>query len=75
MASQGIPIALYHDEHGIFERSKREPESLEEQLEEKRKATQFGRLVEELGISSIASRSPQAICDDINACAWDMRKF
>ena len=56
----GIPMALYHDRHGIFERSKSEPESLEEQLEGRRKPTQFGRLMEELGITSIPSRSPQA---------------
>jgi transposase len=58
--NQGIPEALYHDGHGIFERSKREPESLEEQLQGKRKPTQFGRMMEELGIISITSRSPQA---------------
>ena len=58
--SYGIPVALYHDAHGIFERSKREPETLEEQLEGRRKPTQFGRLMEELGIASITSRSPQA---------------
>jgi len=56
----GIPMALYHDRHGIFERSKGMPESLEEQLEGRRKPTQFGRLMEELGITSISSRSPQA---------------
>jgi transposase len=60
VASYGIPIALYHDRHGVFERSKREPESLEEQLEGRRKPTQFGRLMQELGITSILSRSPQA---------------
>ena len=60
VTSHGIPMALYHDRHGIFERSKSEPESLEEQLEGKRKPTQFGRLMEELGITSISSRSPQA---------------
>ncbi len=58
--SCGIPMALYHDGHGIFERSRGEPESLEEQLEGRRKPTQFGRLMEELGITSILSRSPQA---------------
>jgi len=56
----GIPMALYHDRHGIFERSKGEPESLEEQLEGRKRATQLGRLMEELGINSITSRSPQA---------------
>ena len=60
VASHGIPMVLYHDGHGIFERSKRDPESLEEQLEGKRKPTQFGRIMEELGITSILSRSPQA---------------
>lgn len=60
VSSPGIPLALYHDRHGIFERSKAEPETLEEQLEGRRKSTQFGRLMEELGITSISSRSPQA---------------
>ena len=60
VGSCGIPMALYHDGHGIFERSRGEPASLEEQLEGRRKPTQFGRLMEELGITSILSRSPQA---------------
>lgn len=60
VAKHGIPLALYHDRHSIFERSKNETESIEEQLEGKRKPTQFGRLTEELGIISIPSRSPQA---------------
>ncbi|GAG98031.1 unnamed protein product, partial [marine sediment metagenome] len=58
--SCGIPMALYHDRHGIFEHSKREPETLEEELEGRKKPTQFGRLMEELGIASIPSYSPQA---------------
>ena len=58
--SYGIPLALYHDRHGIFKRAKNEPESLEEQLEGRRLPTQFGRLMEELGVTSIPSRSPQA---------------
>ncbi|MFO7772934.1 MAG: ISNCY family transposase [Dehalococcoidia bacterium] len=58
--NQGIPEALYHDGHGIFERSRREPETLEEQLAGRRKPTQFGRMVEELSIISITSLSPQA---------------
>jgi transposase len=60
VADCGVPMALYRDRHSIFERSKREPETLEEQLEGKQKPTQFGRLVAELGITSIPSRSPQA---------------
>jgi len=58
--SRGIPGALYHDGHGIFERSKREPESLEEQLAGRKMPTQFGRIMEELGVISILSLSPQA---------------
>ena len=60
VTNYGIPLALYHDRHGIFERGKSEPETLEEQLEGRRKPTQFGRLMEELGITSITSHSPQA---------------
>ena len=60
VTNYGIPLALYHDRHGIFERSKSEPETLEEQFEGRRKPTQFGRLMEELGMTSISSRSPQA---------------
>jgi len=61
----GIPdpeldSGLYHDGHGIFERSSKEPETIEEQLEGRRKPTQFGRVMEELGIVSITSLSPQA---------------
>jgi hypothetical protein len=60
IASYGIPEALYHDGHGIFERSKREPESLEEQLIGRKESTQFGRIMEELSIIFITSYSPQA---------------
>jgi transposase len=58
--NEGIPEALYHDGHGIFERSRKEPETPEEQLAGRRKPTQFGRMMEELGIISITSLSPQA---------------
>jgi len=58
---KGIPLAIYHDRHGIFERSALEgPETLEEQLLGKEPTTQFGRLLKELAIESIAARSPQA---------------
>ena len=60
VAEHGIPRALYHDKHGIFERPKKGPETIEEQLEGKRKPTQFGWIMEELGITSILARSPQA---------------
>jgi len=57
---QGIPIALYHDRHSIFELPSDKLPSIEEQLEGKRPLTQFGRLMEELGITSISALSPQA---------------
>ncbi len=60
VTAHGIPLALYHDGHAVFERSEYEPESLEEQLDGKKRATQFGRLTAELNITSIRSRSPQA---------------
>jgi hypothetical protein len=56
----GVPLALYHDGHAVFERSESETDTLEEQLEGKRHNTQFGRLMTELNITSIRSRSPQA---------------
>ncbi|HEX2922681.1 MAG TPA: ISNCY family transposase [Chloroflexota bacterium] len=57
---KGVPMAVYHDRHSIFEPSSREPMSLAEQLSGHRDPTQFGRLLEELGIASISARSPQA---------------
>jgi transposase len=60
VATKGIPMALYHDRHSIFERPKEEDESLSEQLEGERQPTQFGRLMEELDIVSIHAMSPQA---------------
>jgi transposase len=58
----GRPLALYHDRHGIFTQAgkEREAESLKEQLAGKYEPTQFGRLLQELEITSIAARSPQA---------------
>ena len=60
VSRHGIPVAVYHDRHSIFELPKNTQESIDEQLEGKRNPTQFGRLMEELGITSIASNSPQA---------------
>jgi len=58
--NEGIPAALYHDRHSIFELPPDKLPSIEEQLEGKRPLTQFGRLMEELGITSIPALSPQA---------------
>jgi transposase len=56
----GVPLALYRDHHGIFETNPRQPLTLEEQLVDRRRPTQFGRALAELGIVSIAAQSPQA---------------
>lgn len=56
----GVPVAVYRDRHGIFETPKGTALTLEEQLVDRRTPTQFGRAVAELGIISIAARSPQA---------------
>ena len=56
----GIPETVYHDRHGIFVRDPKEEESLLEQLEGRRAPTQFGRLMEELGVRQIQASSPQA---------------
>ena len=58
--TMGCPLAVYRDRHGIFERSTKERLTLAEQLKGKPDPTQFGRLLEELEIRSIAARSPQA---------------
>jgi len=58
--THGIPLALYHDQHSIFEMNKGEIPTLEEQLAGKRLRTQMGRLLDELGINSISAKSPQA---------------
>lgn len=55
----GLPHALY-DGHTIFVPPDHEEPSIEEQLAGKKHNTQFGRLLDELGITSIRSRSPQA---------------
>jgi transposase len=58
--SHGIPLALYHDQHSIFQLSEVKMPSLAEQLAGRKPLTQLGRLLEELGINSISAKSPQA---------------
>lgn len=60
VGSVGRPLAVYHDRHGIFERSKTDRQTLEEELAGRRETTQVERVLEELAITSIAARSPQA---------------
>jgi transposase len=56
--SAGLPLSLYSDRHDIFH-TRREP-TLAEQLSNARPLTQFGRAMEELGISISKAYSPQA---------------
>src|SRR5437588_38435 len=58
----GRPLSVYHDRHSIFEHTPRRMVewSIEEQLKGERQPTQFGRVLQELEINSIAARSPQA---------------
>jgi transposase len=57
--TQGIPWAVYRDQHGAFQRNDNHW-SVAEQLAGRQLPTQVGRVLEELGIESIAARSPQA---------------
>ena len=59
----GIPMAAYADRHSIFYQGKEvqlRKLSLEEQLAARREPTQFGRLLNELGVQLIHALSPQA---------------
>lgn len=60
ISGHGMPMAVYHDGHAVFEAPEHEPMTLEEQLEGKKSITQFGRLLKKLDVTSIRSRSPQA---------------
>lgn len=56
----GIPLAVYSDRHSIFFKTRDKDLSLEEALAGRPEPTQFGRLLQELGIQLILARSPQA---------------
>lgn len=61
LGTAGVPHAVYHDGHTIFEPPEGEEPTIEEQLGGKQQhLTQVGRLLDELGVTSIRSRSPQA---------------
>lgn len=55
----GIPVAFYGDRSGIFVRHD-DHWTLEEELAGQRQPTQFGRALQQLGITFIAAQSPQA---------------
>ena len=58
VTAHGLPAALYHDRHGIFQVNA--PPSVAEQLAGQRPLSQVGRALAELGIHAIAAHSPQA---------------
>ncbi len=60
LQTKGVPVAIYRDRHGIFQRRAREPWTLAEELAGERVPTQVGRALAELGMQSIAAHSPQA---------------
>src|SRR6267142_5626379 len=55
----GVPLAFYGDHSGIFVRND-DHWTVEEQLAGKRQPTQFGRALQQLGVTFIAANSPQA---------------
>jgi transposase len=55
----GLPLAFYGDRSGIFLRDDSHW-SVQEELTGKRQPNQFGRALQQLGITSIAAQSPQA---------------
>ena len=55
----GVPLAFYGDHSSIFVRND-DRWTVEEQLAGKRQPTQFGRALEQLGVTFIAAHSPQA---------------
>jgi hypothetical protein len=61
VSTKGVPLTLYVDRHGIFVKTtKRSHRSLEEQLTGKTvSTTQFGRVLQDLGITAIYALSPQ----------------
>lgn len=63
LVNYGIPISLYPDKYSVFFPPKKVDDhiTIEEQLNGREKGiTQFGRIVEELGIEMFPASSPQA---------------
>lgn len=63
LVNYGIPISLYPDKYSVFFPPKKVDDhvTIEEQLNGREKGiTQFGRIVEELGITMFPANSPQA---------------
>jgi hypothetical protein len=59
ITAHGVPLSLYRDRHGIFQRNDSHW-TLAEQLAGKQSLTQLGRALDQLGIKQIPAHSPQA---------------
>jgi transposase len=55
----GVPLSFYGDRHSVFVRND-DHWTVEEQLAGRREPTQFGRALDQLGVTYIAAHSPQA---------------
>jgi len=55
----GVPLSFYGDRHSVFVRND-DHWSVEEQLAGRQQPTQFGRALDQLGVTYIAAHSPQA---------------
>jgi transposase len=64
LKQKGIPLALYSDRYPVFRYHDKKKESSKESSKEspnkKRKLTQFGRAMREVGVSQIFAQSPEA---------------
>ena len=57
---RGVPLAFYTDRHKIFQPGSKQPLTLEEELAGKPLPTQVRRVLDDLDITWIGARSPQA---------------
>jgi transposase len=58
--SHGLPLTVYTDRHTIFQSPSAKSLTIEQKLAGVRPRSQFGRLMDELGIKMIPAMSPQA---------------
>src|SRR5271166_2960987 len=59
ITAHGVPLSLYRDRHGIFQRNDAHW-TVAEQLAGQQAPTQLGRALQQLGIEQIPAHSPQA---------------
>lgn len=57
---RGIPLALYNDGHSVFRHWRRQLATSEASQDGQGGLTQFGRAMQELGVTQIPARSPEA---------------